>query len=209
MSKSLSEAQLGLAFRTILGSLLVAAAVFYWLQNNDYLPGGHISLVKLAWLGYAILFWYLLPGLLLMDARMPAGARRVCIALLAGMLLRGVVELVMMYASGNWHPWMGISHNLLMLMLLSATLVPLVNHAERLYSIYFLVAMLMFIPESGFAWYMLNYASEPGATVYFVPGDPQHRGVMTITGACVLALSIYLYFFYRQWMNDQTRHQLP
>ena len=209
MSKSLSEPQLRIAIRITLGALFVAAAVFYWLQNSEYLPGGHISLVKLSWLGCAILFWYLLPSLLLMDTRMPAAARRVCVILLAGMMLRALVELFMMYVSGNWHPWMGISHNLLMLVLLSAVLVPLKNHADRVYSVYFLVATLMFIPESGFAWYMLNYASEPGATVYFVPGDPQHQGVMAITATCVLALSIYLIFFYRQWMNDQTRHQLP
>lgn len=209
MSKSLSEFQLRTAFRLILGTLLVTAAVFYWLQNRDYLPGGHISLIKLAWLSCAILFWYLLPSLLLLDDRMPAAARRVCIVLLVGMILRGVIELLMMYVSGNWHPWMGIGHDLFMLALLTVLIVPLRLGADRLYSVYFLVAALMFIPESGFAWYMLNYASERGATVYFVPGDPQHNGVMAITAICVIALLTYLTFFYRQWMNEKTRHQLP
>ena len=209
MSKSLSDAQLKTGFGAILGALLVVAAAFYYLQNTGYLPGGHIAPIKLAWLSCAILFWYLLPGLLLMDARMPSAARRACQVLLVGMLLRGVVELFMMYATASWHPWMGISHNLVMLAIMTMMLVPLRAQADRLYSAYLLVATLMFIPESGFAWYMLKHATPSGATVYFVPGDAQHQLVLAITAVCVAALSIYLVFFYRQWMNEQTRHQLP
>ena len=205
MSKSLSEPWLRAGFGAILGILLVAAAVFYALQNSGYLPGGRISAIKLAWLGCAILFWYLLPGLLLLDGRLQGAARRACIVLLVGMLLRGVVELFMMYVTENWHPWMGISHNVLMLALMVVVIAPLRKDPDRLYSGYMLVAAAMFIPESGFAWYMLTYATDSGATVYFVSGDPRHGAILAITAFCVIALLTYLFFFSRQWLYGQTQ----
>lgn len=207
-SRSLSEPQLRVAFRSVIAVLLMAAAAFYLLQNAGHLPGGQISPIKLAWLGCAILFWFLLPALLLLDSRMPEAARRACAVLLAGMILRGLIELYMMYVSGNWHPWMGISHDVFMLVLMSALIYPLRNNPDRLYSGFLLVATAMFIPESCFAWYMLTYATEPGATVYFVAGFSAHTGVLTITAICVLALLAYLIFFYRKWLNGQTRRQL-
>jgi len=207
-SKSLSEPQLRVAFRSVLGVLLTAAAAFYLLQNDGHLPGGQISPIKLAWLGCAILFWFLLPALLLLDSRMPGAARRACAVLLAGMILRGLIELFMMYVTGNWHPWMGISHDVFMLALMSTLIIPLRSNPDRLYSGYLLVATAMFIPESGFAWYMLTYATEPGATVYFVAGFSAHAGVLIVTANCVLALLAYLIFFYRKWLYGQTRRQL-
>ena len=205
MSRSLSEPRLRSGFHGILGVLLATATAFYFLQNGGYLPGGQISPIKLAWLGFAILFWFLLPALLLLDNRMSGAARRACAVLLAGMLLRGLVELFMMYVTGNWHPWMGISHDLLMLALMSALIIPLRNNPDTLYSVYLLVATAMFIPESVFAWYMLTYATEPGSTVYFVAGHSGHTTVLVITAICVLALLGYLIFFYRNWLYGQTR----
>ena len=208
MSRSLSEPQLRAAFHSILGVLLVTAAAFYFVQNGGHLPGGQISPIKLAWLGCAILFWFLLPALLLLDSRMPEAAKRACAVLLVAMVLRGVVELFMMYVTGNWHPWMGISHDVFMLALMSALIIPLRNNPDRLYSGYLLVATAMFIPESGFAWYMLNHATEPGATVYFVAGLSGHATVLAVTAICVLALSGYLIFFCRNWLYGKTRRQL-
>lgn len=208
MSRSLSEAGLRAGFGLLLGLLVAVAAGFYLLQNNDALPGGRIAPVKLAWLGCAILFWYLLPALLLLDGRMPKGARRACAVLLAGMVLRGLAELYLMYATGNWHPWMGISHDLLMLLLMTATLVPLRHGPDRLYSAYLVVATLMFIPESLFAWYMLANATAPGETVYFIAGNAGHGAILAVTAICVSALLLYLIFFCRQWLYGQARRQL-
>lgn len=205
MSRSLSDRQLRAGFRVILGVLVVAAAAFYSMQNSGALPGGEISAIKLAWLGCAILFWYLLPGLLLMDGRMPPAARRACIILLVSMLVRGVVELFMMYKTDNWHPWMGIGHDIFMFVLMLVVTMPLFRESGGLYARYLAVATAMFVPEAGFAWYMLTYATDPGATVYFVSGDPRHGGIMTVTAVCVTALIVYLVLFSRHWLYGQTK----
>ncbi len=205
MSKSLSERQLRAGFGIIIGGLVALAAAFYAMQNSGALPGGQISVIKLAWLGCAILFWYLLPGLLLMDARMPPAARRACTILLLSMLVRGAVELFMMYVTDNWHPWMGIGHDIFMIMLMSVVTIPLFREPDRLYAGFLAVATTMFIPETGFAWYMLTYATDPGATVYFVSGDPRHGGIMIVTAVCVTALVVYLVLFSKHWLYGQTK----
>ncbi len=205
MFRSLSDYQLRAGLGIVIGGLVLVAAAFYSLQNSGFLPGGQISAIKLAWLGCAILFWYLLPGLLLMDGRMPRAARLACIVLLVGMLLRAVVELFMMYATGNWHPWMGISHDVLMIVLMLLVAIPLFRESDRLYAGYLAVATAMFIPEAGFAWYMLVHATDSGATVYFVAGDPRHGGIMIVTAVCVTALILYLIYFSRHWLYGQTK----
>jgi len=205
MSRSLSDRQLRAGFGIVIGALVLLAVAFYSLQNRGVLPGGQISAIKLAWLGCAILFWYLLPGLLLMDGRMPRAARRACIILLVSMLLRGIIELFMMYVTGNWHPWMGISHDVVMLVLMLAVVIPLFRESDRLYAGYLTVATAMFIPETGFAWYMLEHATDPGTTVYFVSGDPRHGEIMIVTAVCVISLIVYLVFFSGHWLYGQTK----
>ena len=205
MSKLLSDNQLRVGFGIVIGGLVLIAAAFYLIQNSGALPGGQIAFVKLAWLGCAILFWYFLPALLLMDGRMPPAARRACTILLVSMLLRGVVELFMMYVTSNWHPWIGIGHDVFMVVLMLAVTMPLFRDSGGLYAGYLAVATAMFIPEAVFAWYMLNYATDPGATVYFVSGDSGHDGIMIATAVCVIALIMYVVFFSRHWLYGQTQ----
>ncbi len=57
-----------------LGLLVLAAFVFYDRQNSAGAIGGGIALPKLLWLASAILFWFVLPLLFLLDARVVAQA---------------------------------------------------------------------------------------------------------------------------------------
>ena len=98
---------------------------------------------------------------------------------------------------------MGIGHDIFSLTLMSFFALPLFRGTDRLYAGYVLVASCMFIPEALFAWYMLVYANLPGETVYFVPGDPAHDGIMIVTTICVSALLLYLIYFSRRWLNGQ------
>jgi hypothetical protein len=204
MSISSSDRRLRSAFSLVLGGLVVAAAAFYPLQNSGLLPGGQVAPVKLAWLVCAILFWYLLPCLLLFDYRMPKAARVAVIVLLANMIARAMIELFMMYVSKNWHPWMGIGHDVFSLLLMSIVTVPLIRASRSFYASYLLVATSMFIPEALFAWYMLNNVGAPGETVFFVPNDPAHNGIMIVTAACVVALIVFLVLFAKRWLYGQT-----
>lgn len=205
MFKSSSEPHLASGLLVALGTIVVSALAFFPLQNAGVLPGGQVAPVKMAWLAYAILIWYLLPGLILFDARISPTVRLAVTVLLVSMLARGVVELYMMYVTANWHPWMGIGHNLLTFSLMLAVLVVTFPTMDKLYWSYLAVATAMFVPETGFAWYMLLNASAPGSVVYFVPDDAQHKWIMILTFGCIVALSAYLFFFLRQWLYGQIK----
>jgi hypothetical protein len=205
MFKSSSEPRLAIGFTGAFVALVVLAVVFYPLQNAGVMPGGQVAPVKVAWLAYAIMIWYLIPALLLCDARISATVRLAVAVLLVSMLSRGLVELYMMYVTMSWHPWMGIAHNLFTFSLMLLILAFSFRTMRKPYLVYLAVATSMFIPESGFAWYMLTNASEPGSAVYFVPGDDQHQWIMNLTLACVIALSVYLIIFLRQWLYGQTK----
>lgn len=208
MFESSSDRRLRAGFGIVVGTLALSAAVFYPLQNSGALPGGQVAPVKLAWLACAILFWYLLPGLLLLDRRMPRAARLAVTVLLANMLARAVIELYMMYVTKNWHPWLGIGHDILSLLMMVAVTLPVLREPGRLYAGYLAVAGAMFVPEALFAWYMLKNvgvpvltsAGAPVQTVYFVPDDPAHGGIMAVTAICVAALVAYLVGFSRRWL---------
>lgn len=187
-----------------MATIVLLAAAFYPLQNSGLLPGGQISPVKLAWLACAILFWYLLPVLLLLDERMAGAARRACFVLLGSMSIRAVAELFMMYVTGNWHPWMGISHNLVTFALMLFVLAPAMKDKQPVYAGYLLVATAMFIPETGFAWYLYAQAAASGEVLYFVSDSPRHNAVMYLTTGCVSVLLVYLILFSRQWLYGRT-----
>jgi branched-subunit amino acid ABC-type transport system permease component len=88
------------------------AAVFYWRQNAGDAPGGPVSAVKALWLAMTLFWWFVVPYLLLADRRLSRAAHTGLKAFAASMLLRGAVELVMIYALFNWHCYYGIAHDL-------------------------------------------------------------------------------------------------
>lgn len=96
----------------------MAALLFYVVQNRGWLEGGNIALPKLLWLAYAILFWFCLPALIVLDTRTPAVWRRIYAIFLVNMLLRAALELFMMYVTNSWSPYYGIGHDLFTILLL-------------------------------------------------------------------------------------------
>ncbi len=183
-----------------LGLLGVAAVIFHGLQNAPHAVGGAIALPKLLWLALALWFWYVLPLLFVLDARLrPTRALHALFA--ANMLARALIELWMMYVSSNWHPYYGIAHDLFsaaLVLYLSYALpfdAPLLG-AQRSF---FLVLGLMFLLETGFAVYMLNNVHSLGP-VYFVPTGAAHRGVLTITWVAVGALLFYAVALIKEWL---------
>ena len=97
------------------GLLLVALATttaFYFRQNAGLQVGGAISLPKMAWLAYALIAWFLLPFFLWRDQRIDKPIRKLFGLFWCFMMARGLIEAVLIYIFGHWHPWYGIAHDL-------------------------------------------------------------------------------------------------
>ncbi len=195
-----SERSLRRLFLASLGLLVLAAFVFYERQNGAGAVGGGIALPKLLWLASAILFWFVLPVLFLLDRRL-RGTHLAYGIFLGNMLLRAGVELWMMYLSHNWHPYYGIGHDLfsLALCLWLARRIPPTALLARLQRGFFLVAAAMFLVETFFAGYLVIYlyGTDP---IYFVADDGAHAPVLRLTWAVVFLLSAYLLGLVKGWL---------
>ena len=204
MSNCASESRAGRHLLSVVLLMGLAALLFYVLQNSGRLEGGNIALPKLLWLSYAILFWYCLPVLIVLDARTAAVWRRIYVIFLVNMLLRATIELFMMYVTSSWNPYYGIGHDLFTIILLFTLAIVYQKQVQRgllLTNLYIVVAM--FAIEVGFVWYMLLNVSGGEHAIYFVPGDQQHAAVLQITWLVNILLTIYLYAFSRRWTRGE------
>lgn len=110
----------------LLGTLPLLAAfgvMFHRAQARGAL-GGAISKAKAYWLPFAIWMWFVVAPAVGFDAMfrgvVDEGAGRALLAFGLFMWLRGVVEMLMLYVTKNWIPPIGITHDVLCIVLLLA-----------------------------------------------------------------------------------------
>jgi hypothetical protein len=209
-----SERRLAVAAWSLFAASFAGALLFFWIQNTFRPVGGDISWAKLFWLMYAMLFWLVLPALLAADPRVDWPWRRPFAALAILMLVRGVIELWMLYVALNWSPWYGIGHDIACMATLAALGWPLrVHHASRLERTvlaHLIVTTAIFLPEMYFAWYMqAHFATAGKSAIYFVPDDPRYSDVLTVTTAVVVFLSAYLPVFLFRWLHGASDRIRP
>lgn len=102
--------------------LLVAFGVMFHRAQARGALGGAISKSKAYWLPFAIWMWFVVSPAVGIDAVMRGvvdeGAGRALMAFGLFMWLRGTVEMVMLYVTKNWVPPIGITHDVLCIVLL-------------------------------------------------------------------------------------------
>lgn len=108
----------------LIGAFFVAliALAFARRQNRYRAMGGAISRPKQVWLGLAIFDWFVLAPLVALDPACPPGLALGLGAFGAFMWARGLAEMVMLYVTKNWRPPIGISHDVLCILLLVGVL---------------------------------------------------------------------------------------
>lgn len=194
--------KLKIIFFTILIIMAIIAGGFYFVQNSGLLAGGEIALSKLIWLAFAILFWFFIPFLFLIDNRTPVVWQYIFRIFLFNMLLRAIIELYMMYVSNNWNPYYGIVHNVFTITLLIYLVFSSPqNLSSNILFGYAMTLLMMFGVEILFVFYMIFNVTESNTVVYFVPGNDNHFNIIMLTWLVVTLLSIYLLFFSRRWLR--------
>lgn len=161
-------------------------AGLYWLQNVAGVLGGAVAPAKALWLSLALIFWFVMPALMAADARLNSHERRLFGLFFVFMLVRGVIELWMLYISNNWHPYYGITHNLICLLLLGGLLIRSCSTYRLGVRLLSLVLISMLIAETYFAWYFLNAFATAGTEIFFVPDDPAFAVVLRVTWIMVI-----------------------
>ena len=212
MSTWFSDRSLRFVALSAVAGIAMASVAFHVLQNRMALTGGGIAWSKSLWLGCAILFWFVLPALLVCDARLGVAWRMPFALLLVLMGLRGVVELWMLYVSHSWSPFYGIAHDAICLAALwwfarraAAGANPLLQSGlQRTAFVHAIATGLLFIPEMYFAWYMqAHFGTQGEHPVYFVPDEPAHARVLALTAAADAAAVLYLPGFLYAWLHGK------
>lgn len=181
--------------------MCVVAMTFYYVQNGGYLAGGDIAFTKLVWLSYAILYWFVLPLLIMLNNAVPDMWRRIYQVFFLIMLARAVCELIMMYVFSNWSPYYGIAHDAFSIFALTGLIV--LNYGRISKGIYLYTACViiaMLIVEIFFVQYMVSNVNSENI-VYFVPFNEIHNRVLTSTSTINILLTVYLYVFTRKWID--------
>jgi hypothetical protein len=218
MRGSRSELRLRRVALTAVAATALITGVFFVVQNRLAPVGGEVAFVKALWLGLALLFWLVLPALIVGDSRLESAVRRPFQLLLALMAARGVAELVMLYGFRNWSPSYGIAHDLLCLGVLSAWGINRLGRRSaiadptlsRTLLIHLFFTAALFLPEIYFAAYMQAHFTTAGAAaVYFVPDDGRHRLVLAVTAVVDALATAYLGFFLYAWLNTSANAPTP
>lgn len=208
VSTSRSDERLRTVAASATAATLLCALLFFFAQNRLALTGGGIALSKSVWLGYALLFWLVLPAIILSDRHTAADLKQPFKWLLILMAARGVAELWMLYYFKNWTPFYGIAHDILCLAMLWAWGLRLCHQestrqhapARRWLLVHCFVTGGLFVPEIYYAWYMQAHFTTHGVNpIYFVPDDGNHRVVLGVTAAVDLLATVYLGFFLQNW----------
>jgi hypothetical protein len=187
----------------VLFVLSLTSSLFYFLQNSAFFVGGAIALPKLIWLSYAILFWYFIPILIVLDKRVSRPYYLAFLLFLINMSIRAVVELWMIYFTHSWHPYYGIAHNVFSAIVVAIMFIILhrKSYLDAVLSKYLLVLVFMFVAECIFAGYLLSVVWKSSETIYFVPEDNDHIFILNITWVVVSLLTVFLIIFSRRWLN--------
>ncbi len=189
-----------------LSILAAIALLFYRHQNMSAGVGGPISLPKILWLAFAVGTWFVVPPFLWRDRRLNRPTRQLFGYFWIAMMVRGVLEIILIYFFHHWTPWYGIAHDLFCVLLILALRrrVPSSgpeatneSHRARRFSSSIVVALLA---ETAFAAMFLQ-AQVHHEAIYFV-SSASSWGYVNLTTIAVLmflypdliAMLITLYF---------------
>jgi hypothetical protein len=101
-------------------SILIGIVLFK-RQNTPGKIGGPICKAKGFWLYYTIYNWFfLLPLSLFYHQNLSPLVFNIFLVLTASMWIRGIAEIYMLFVSKNWTPIIGISHDILTILMMFA-----------------------------------------------------------------------------------------
>jgi hypothetical protein len=157
---------MGQSIGLLVGFFGIAASVWLYQNNGKEKLGGGISLIKAAWLAYAIVLWIAVPWVL-------AGKGTAFLLLAVSMTVGAVVELPLC-AFGRWRVAYGVGHDVIHAALVAVVLVCFPIEGLGVWALLTLVALAT---ELLFVYWFVRSTDGPEKGVFFVPGGEAHRKI--------------------------------
>ena len=181
------------AFQTASLSALAAALGFYLWQNGFAANGGSIALPKALWLGMTVLYWLILPPLVFSSSAVSGRLKTAYLLFWLPMLVRGLIEILLMYGTNTWKYGYGIIHDLFSLALLLPLGLWCRREQPRLLAANLGIMAAMFAAEAWFANYISAFnQNQPHARLWFIGWEAPHFANQAATALLVSLLAIWL-----------------
>jgi hypothetical protein len=178
-------------------------STFWYMQNTYfYESGGEISFAKALWLGMTILYWFIIPIMIICTQKEDRAVRMIYSIFLINMLLRAVIELILMYEYNAWKYEYGLGHNIFSFILLAGLII--FNKQPKILLHTAILMLIMFIAESYFAYYMIEYVRDHYMTddIWFISWNVRHMTNNVITIFMLLILCLWQSYFYLKWVKN-------
>jgi hypothetical protein len=193
-----------LSFSLTMIALVIVSLWFYYRQNFAGQIGGPMSVAKLLWLDYTLLAWFIIPFFMWRSPLIVAALRKIYGAHLMNFVVRGVVELWMLYITIAWLPPYGITHDVFSIGLITGLLAKSRRNFSQLYSgqnsaaLRFLFSIRVgLVCEIVLAW-LFYRATDGRIGIYFASDDPHFSFINHLTWVIVLfAYTDLLNFLWR------------
>ena len=172
-----------------LAALCAATGVFALRQNRPGTLGGRITAPKAFWLNYALITFFAMPWALWRNAGLDPALRSLFGRLLLSFVLRGAVELPLIYGTLRWRCVYGIGHNIFTIILaagLRLGLPELPGAADGRALDWLVIYQISLLVESYFAW-SFGKLADPFKGEYFADGTEKFRNINRISWAAVIA----------------------
>jgi hypothetical protein len=169
------------------GGFAATTALFGWRQNRGGVVGGPISLPKVLWLNLTLTVFFGIPAVLWRDAALSPGMRALWGWLLLSFVLRGVVELYLIYVTIGWKCVYGISHDFFQLALAGvlAAALPLGGPEDARARAFLWLYSAVLVVEAGMAKAFSRLA-DPKTGIYFASDDERFKRVNRASWAASL-----------------------
>jgi hypothetical protein len=193
----------------VLSLLLVGCMAFGWVQNHSDAVGGAISLPKILWLNLAIASFLVIPAFVWWDERIHGSVRLLYGWFLAGFAVRAVIELPIIYFTHAWRCAYGISHDLVMMVLVivlwrNARNRLRQNEATRVAGAFVPLLLVVLSCEMLNAW-LFSQVADPQTGIYYANTSDTFRMINVVTWLEVATLYPVLGYWLKKW-NEVAIH---
>jgi len=170
---------------------------YFYRQNKSSKMGGRISAPKAFWLAYASFYYFVFSLWVLFFFTGSRGERNTLLVFIITIFIRLILQLIIMFRYHAWRPSIGISFNLIMVLILTWMLINQGAKVSGLYTLYLAGAIFILITDSIYA-YLFHRATGHLTTgkmaIWFASKESKYSGINRLTRLGNLAhLGFFIY----------------
>jgi len=161
---------------------------YYRRQNMSQHMGGQISLPKTIWLGLALFYYFVFPAWWILNTSILSPILISPFIVLGFFLIRGVIQLILMYGTKNWSTKHGILFNCIGSVLFGICIIDALQHklnAMEYSFIFYMILLILFqITDSIYAYRFGSIVGDDTKgekAIWYASNDEKYKNINQLT----------------------------